>query len=399
MSTRDADVTSTTDPVCLDGATTAWVDTERLSRFTYRVFATCGMPSEDAEILTGQLIWADQRGLSALGTATIPAYVDSLRTGITSATPSEPRPAFTRGGFRVVEAGGALLPLVGHRVMRQVIETARRTGVAAAVVHNALHGSALGPFATLAADQQMIGLAVDDTSPLHSTSGNADMVVSHQAFAMASPAGRHALLLLDAATSASSLARIHDSQTHCSIRLDRVAAADGGLTVDPVATLEAILPPVRGHCDIALKLLWDVLSGVLATRASAPDNAVGRAEICRPPRVSMVLLAVDPTTSMPYQSFTARIDDVIDRIDRTRPANAALLSPPSRHLAPTMARRPAIPLPATLREQLRAVADQVGVTHLPESDRSEEQGDPITRKGRTVTIDPGNQTTNPTVGA
>jgi LDH2 family malate/lactate/ureidoglycolate dehydrogenase len=344
------------------------VDAARLHEFGRQVFEKCGMPPADAEILVDHLVWADLRGISWLGANKIPEYVARLNAGVTSATGREPAIAFQPGGFLVVDAEDTFGHVVGYRVMRQVIATARSTGVSAAVIHNTTSPGALGYFASMAVEEQMIGLAINNSPPLQPAPGGAEKVVGNQAFAVASPAGERPPLLLDMATSAVTPARIHDYEQRGEVLPEGVAlTADGKPTTDPVAALDGMLLPMGGHRGFGLALLWEVLTGVLSAGATYSTDVTSPADTGRPQGVSMLLLALDPTVSMPYEMFTRRVDDLISRIHGSRRAEGAepVRLPGERSSSTADIRRTAgIPLPAALRARLAAIAADVGVEPL-----------------------------------
>lgn len=341
------------------------IDAVQLHRFTQQLFERCGMPAVDAEILTDHLVWADLRGISWLGANKIPEYVARLRAGVTTSTGAEPRIRFQRGGFLVVDAEHTFGQVVGYRVMKQLIETARSTGVSAAVVRNTTSAGALGYFASLAVEERMIGIAINNSPPLQPAPGGAEKVVGNQAFAVASPAGENPPLVLDMATSAITLARIHDYHRRGEALPDGVALDAGGRpTVDPVAALDGMLLPMGGHRGFGLALLWEVLTGVLAAGDTFSTDVGSPADASRPQGVSMLLLAVDPTVSMPFETFTSRVDDLVGRIHDSRRADGAgPLRLPGERSARTMAERRAdgIPLPVDLLEKLRALAGEFDV--------------------------------------
>lgn len=363
--------TNTTHQVSPDGAGTAAagrVGAEQLRTFTQRIFVRCGMPVADAEILADHLVWADLRGISWLGVNKVPEYVARLRAGVTTATGRDPVVTYQRGGFLVVDAEDTFGQVAGYRTTKRVIDTARTTGVSAAVVRNTTSAGALGYFASLAVEENMIGLAINNSPPLLPAPGGAEQVVGNQAFAVASPAGRHPPLVLDMATSAITLARIHDYQQRRELLPEGVAlTADGRPTVDPVAALDGMLLPMGGHRGFGLALLWEVLTGVLAASATFSTDVSWPGDASRPQGVSMLLLVIDPTVSMPYETFTARVDDLIDRIHASRPADGANpVRVPGERAARIMESRRAegIQLPAPLLAKLRALAAELDAPAL-----------------------------------
>jgi LDH2 family malate/lactate/ureidoglycolate dehydrogenase len=78
----------------------------------------------------------------------------------------------------------------------------------------------------------------------------------------------------------------------------------------------------------------------------------------------MLLLVVDPTVSMPHETFAARMDDLVDRIHGSRrAAGADEIRLPGERAARTMTERrtDGIPLRPALLTRLRAIAAELGV--------------------------------------
>ncbi|MFG1626149.1 Ldh family oxidoreductase [Kribbella sp. NPDC049227] len=344
------------------------IEAGRLHEFGLQVFEKCGMPPADAQILVDHLVWADLRGISGLGANKIPEYVARLNAGVISATGGALRIAFQRGGFLVVDAEDSFGHVVGYRVMQQVIATARSTRVSAALIRNTTSTGALGYFASMAVPKQMIGLAIKNRPSLQPSSGPTEKVEGNQEFAVASPAGDKPPLLLDMATSAITLARIHDVEQRGELLPEGVAmTADGRPTTDPVEALDGMLLPMSGDRGFGLAPLWKVLTGVLSANAMYSTAVTSTADTSRPQPVSMLLLVVDPTVSMPYETFAARVDDLISRIHdshwigRTEPFR---LHDERSAGSASMRRAASIQLPATLRETLAAIAADLGVAPL-----------------------------------
>lgn len=354
--------THASDITVTDGS--AVVGASRLRRFARSVFERAGLVGEEAEILADHLIWADLRGIAWLGVRKIPQYLTRLRTGVTT-THGYPKVLRERGGFLVLDAQDGFGQIVGYHAMKLVIERARSFGVGCAVLRDTTSAGALGYFSSLAVDERMIGLTINNSLPLQPAPGGVEKIVGNQAFAIACPAGRHSPPLLDMATSAITLARIHDHAERREPLPEGVAFdVHGEPTVDPAAALEGLLLPMGGHRGFGLALMWEVLTGVLAGGARFLTDVTGPDDFDRPQAVSMFFLAVDPTVSLPYEVFTSRVDDMIDRIHRTKMSaegRRALVA--GERSARTADRRQeeGIPLPADLLATLRRLGADLDV--------------------------------------
>jgi ureidoglycolate dehydrogenase (NAD+) len=84
--------------------------------------------------------------------------------------------------------------------------------------------------------------------------------------------------------------------------------------------------------------------------------------------MSLFLLAVDPTVSMPYEQFTARVDTLIDQMhdSPTVPGVDRVLVPGERsHQTAVAADRDGLSLPAEVFETLERLGSELGVPPPP----------------------------------
>jgi LDH2 family malate/lactate/ureidoglycolate dehydrogenase len=340
------------------------VEAPRLRQFTQLLFEKAGLRSADAYLLADHLNWADRRGISWLGVNKIPQYLERLRTRCTPAD-AELSIVSDLPGFVLIDGHDAFGQVVGYHAMKAAMAKARTMGAAVAVVRNTTSAGALGYFAALAADEQMIGLAINNSPPLQPAIGGTAKVVGNQAFAVGSPAAAHSPLVLDMATSAITLARIHDYDNRGEPLPEDVAlGADGAPTTDPAAALRGTLLPMAGHRGFGLALVWEVLTGVLAGGPRFSRNVTGPDEFDRPQGVSMFLLAVDPAPVMPHNTFTERVDQLIDQVKAPGSTGSKPVRVPGEHSDQIRAERDqhGIPVPAKLFVRLQALGAELGVT-------------------------------------
>lgn len=346
------------------GSDTSVVEAPRLRKFTELLFEKAGMRSTDAQLLADHLNWADRRGISWLGVNKIPQYLERLRTGCTPAD-AELSIVSDLPSFVLIDGHDAFGQVVGYHAMKAATAKARTAGAAVAVVRNTTSAGALGYFATLAAEERMIGLAINNSPPLQPAVGGTEKVVGNQAFAVGSPARSYSPLVLDMATSAITLARIHDYDNRGEELPPGVAlAADGTATTDPATALRGTLLPMAGHRGFGLAMMWEVLTGVLAGGPRFSRNVAGPDEFDRPQGVSMFLLAVDPAAVMPPDTFTERVDRLIDQVKEPGGIGLEPVRVPGERSDQTRAERDreGIPVPAKLFARLQELGAQLGVT-------------------------------------
>src|SRR3712207_632382 len=164
------------------------------------IFAACGMGPDDARLLADTLVVADLRGVHSHGVLRVPEYVKKLRQdGVDPA--GRPRVAVDAGAALVVDGGNSMGQIGATFAMRQAIERARTTGLAAAAVRGSNHCGAMAYYAMLALPEEMIGLTTTNALPAMAPWGGAERILGINPLAVAIPAAAEPPLVLDIAFS------------------------------------------------------------------------------------------------------------------------------------------------------------------------------------------------------
>jgi LDH2 family malate/lactate/ureidoglycolate dehydrogenase len=341
------------------------IDAGRLGRFCQAVFEKVGMSSEDATLIAEYFVWTELRGLPFVGARRIPEFVTRLRQG-GSRLPTDGGVTVVqeRDAFALVDAHHSFAQVSCVRAMDMAIEKAESTGVGVIVVRDTTSAGNLGYYAMRAAERGMIGMAINNTAPVMAAWGGAGGVMGAQPFAVASPAGRHEPLLLDMTNSVMSMVRMHEYQARGESLPDGAAlSADGAPTDDPAAAIAGTLLPL-GHRAYGLAVMWEVITGVLAGGPRFGGN-VGLPSHHRDPMgVTIFLQAIDPTSSIGYESFTARVDELIDHLHASPTARGVdrVRVPGERSAALARTRsEQGFPVPADVVKALTELGSELGV--------------------------------------
>jgi len=339
---------------------------ESLHQFAQAVFEKLGMRSADADILAHHLVWADLRGITWLGMRKIPQYGARFRAG---GTPPkfEAETVLDTPSVVVVDDRRGCAVVTGHRLMKTISEKARSTGICMGLLRNTSISGALGYYANLAAEQGMIGMVNTDCPPLVAAPGGATKLIGNQAFAIASPAGKNPPLLLDMATSAVTLAKLHLIEARGEKAPENsVLDASGKPTTNPTEGLLGTLLPMAGHRGFGLAVMWEIFTGVLSGSTEFFSGARMPEPYDKDMNLSLFMLAINPAFVMSYADFQTRVDRVIDEIHASPPAPDSgldrIIVPGERSQATAARRkREGIPIPQATVETLAQFGKELGI--------------------------------------
>ena len=225
-----------------------------------------------------------------------------------------------------------------------------------------MHTGAIGYYASRIADAGMAAVGGVAGMPNIAYAGAKGAAVATSPLAVAVPAGRHDLVLLDMATAVMALGRYAQLKAAGKELPPGVAlTADGEPTTDPA--LAKVPTPVGGAKGAGMSLVFEMLASGLVANPIVPAFHAGGKE-GRRHRQNGFLLAIDVAAFLPLDEFTATIDETVDAIKSLPPADgtAEILVPGERG-GRTRAERAAtgIPLGPKVWRELTEVATALDV--------------------------------------
>jgi len=296
------------------------ISADRVREFSAAVLERTGLTLDDARLVADALAWADLRGIVPQGIAKLPLLVRRLRSG--GARPDgKVTVVAERGAFVRLDADGATGHVAGVRAMRAAMAKAREHGMGFAVIGNTDSGSAMGYYASFAAADGLIGIAINDTYPLMPPVGGTTRVVGNQAFAIAVPRDGEPPLLFDSALSMLSHTTIEEMRERGQpLPAGATFDTQGRPTTDYDAAIAGLLAPIAGHKGFGLALMWEVLTGVLSGNDRFASRITPIGDVARPQSVAHCHIAIDPRAAMPHSDFLRRVEALIDAVHASPPA-------------------------------------------------------------------------------
>ena len=173
-----------------------------LRRTVGQIFEKLGVSPEDSAEAADVLTMTYLRGVETHGVSNmLRAYVRDYKAG-----KLDPRPGWRivrqSPGVAVIDAERRLGVIIGPKAMRLAVEKARQVGVGVVTVYNSGHFGAIGHYAMLAAQQDMVGVCFTGAGLSMVPTFASKPMLGTNPIAIAAPARHEAPMLFDAATSA-----------------------------------------------------------------------------------------------------------------------------------------------------------------------------------------------------
>ena len=295
----------------------ARVSVEAMRAFGTDALVATGVPRDDASFVVETLVHCDLRGVFSHGTRLLAAYTEALQAKAINPTPNI-RVEHTDGAAKV--SGDRSLGQLGGRAgMDAAIDIAYERGVGVAVVSDTGHFGAAAYWALMAADSDLIGLATSNMAgPCMLATGSRQPATGNTPLAWAFPTHEAHPVVLDMASGAYALNKLHMVGTATGTLPEGVAAdGDGNPTTD--ASKLAYVLPAGGPKGYGIGLVHDLMAGVLSGDGATLIKGALDPER-RGPRGSLFFLTIDVEGFLPLDDFCTAMDAQSRAVNALPPA-------------------------------------------------------------------------------
>lgn len=204
-----------------------------LEEFAAALLRGAGMSDEAAAATSRAMTDASARGVDTHGVRLVPFYLDQLQNGRVNPAPKVTATR-TAPSCVVIDADGSLGHLASYRAIDEAAALAEETGLAAAVVTRSAHHGATGVYTLAAAKRGFIAFGCTHADALVVPQGGVKPFFGTNPISFAAPARDEEPMLLDMATSAIPLNRVHLRRDTGAPLPPEVAVGDDGIaTTDP----------------------------------------------------------------------------------------------------------------------------------------------------------------------
>ncbi len=356
------------------------VPAERVREQIVSVLTAWGMDPAHVAITADVMVETDLWGVDSHGVSMLMMYEEMKREGRLNvrAVPKvlDRTPVTAR-----IDGDAGLGHPVAHLGMALAVDMALGSGVGAVSAFNSHHFGAAGVYAKQASDRGCIGIVTSTarTVAVLPTFG-AEPVLGTNPIAVAAPGRRSRPFILDFATSAVALNKVKVYDFHGKpIPVGWVSDGEGQPVTDAAQALRVCrasvaggLNPVGGTKDLGshkgygLGVVAQILAGALAGGSFSPVRDRDLAPD-QPYNVGHFFLALNPARFRPGGEFESDVDEVLDVLRGSRPADpdqpVLVAGDPEAEMRERRLRE-GIPIPGTLAESVRGIAERAGVSYL-----------------------------------
>jgi ureidoglycolate dehydrogenase (NAD+) len=287
---------------------------EELKSFLMAAMLQCGLRPDDAEVTADVLVTTDTWGTFTHGSKQLRPLLQ-LRPDRADIT-AVPDVIAEGAGWALMDGHYALATVTSCHAMQIAIRKAREAGIAFVGVRNSNHFGGAGYYANLAAQVDMIGLAMTNTNPLMAVPGAASMVLGTNPFSYAVPAGREKTVFLDVATSVVAASKAISARAlGKSVPMGWLIDKEGVPTTDPSHyPEEGALLPMAGHKGYGLALMIEILCATLTGADMLSEVKLWLEKHPGPLNQGHAFIAINISNFMPVNRFKERMDRMIQEI-------------------------------------------------------------------------------------
>ncbi|HEY3342388.1 MAG TPA: Ldh family oxidoreductase [Anaerolineae bacterium] len=289
-----------------------------LEAYCVEAMLKAGMRETDARTTAHVLVTSDTWGVYTHGTKQLRPLLIHMRDGGLN---SQAKPEIVADGPGWVHVDGhyAMPPVTAVMAMHAAIDKARWAGIGFAGVMHSSHFGAAGYYAMMAAQNDMIGLAMTNVDPFMTVPGAIGRVLGTNPITYAIPTGAERPVFLDMATSTVAASKVFAAETLAKTIPDTwIVDREGKPSTDPSQLLKGgAMQPMAGYKGYGIALLIEILAGVLTGAAYTTDLKTWIIDTDAQINQGHAFLAIDPSIMMPIDRFKARMDDLVQRIKAT----------------------------------------------------------------------------------
>ena len=282
------------------------IDAARLTDFAAAVYASAGLPPNDAQLVADTLVQADLWGHQSHGVLRLGWYLDRLRHGVMQPV-TTPELVVDAGAIAVIDGRHGVGQVLAMRATQEAIARAKAHGIGAVAVRNSNHFGTCMYYTRRVAAAGCVAMLTSNGGPAMAPWGGRKKIIGANPWSVAAPVGSGSPFVVDMAATGVARGKIYLARNRQEpIPLGWAINQAGEPTTDPQEAIDGIILPMAEHKGYAIAAMVDMLSGVLTgsgflSVVHSPYHTAERSHC------GHLMLAMDIAKLQPLEQFTARM--------------------------------------------------------------------------------------------
>ncbi|HEY1286871.1 MAG TPA: Ldh family oxidoreductase [Burkholderiales bacterium] len=285
---------------------------QELFRLGCTALERAGAHKAMAEAAARHLVQAEAQGLPTHGMSRVPFYCSMLRNGRADGT-AHPAMVSDRAAACLIDNRDGLPYVSVDWAVAELIQRARRNGIAFAGIRNSSHVGVLGIHLLAVAEAGLVGFAFTNSPAAIPAWGGSKPLFGTDPVAAAFPRRNADPIVIDLALTTVVRGRIMMAMRKGE-RIPEGWALDrhGKPTTDPKEAIEhGSLFPIGGAKGAMLALMFELICASLTGAAIGPEADSFFAEQGNKPRIGQAFIAIDPAALAGSEKFAERVEAVV----------------------------------------------------------------------------------------
>jgi (2R)-3-sulfolactate dehydrogenase (NADP+) len=322
---------------------------QELFRLGCTALERAGAHTAMAQAAARHLVQAEAQGLPTHGMSRVPFYCSMLRNGRADGA-AHPAMVSDRAAACLIDNRDGLPYVSVEWAVGEVIQRARRNGIAFAGIRNSSHVGVLGIHLLAVAEAGLVSFAFTNSPAAIPPWGGKKALFGTNPVAAAFPRRNADPIVIDLALTTVVRGRIMMAMRKGE-RIPEGWALDrhGKPTTDPKEAIEhGSLFPIGGSKGAMLALMFELICASLTGAAIGPEADSFFSEQGNKPRIGQAFIAIDPGALAGLDKFAERVETVVS----TMLSDPEVRLPGARRFASERAAKAGIEVPDDLLAQI-----------------------------------------------
>ena len=341
------------------------VRSEDLGEFIGRLFKKAGMDEVAASVTADCLVKTNLWGIDSHGVLRVPVYIRRVQKGAINPRPEVKAVIDSDGPVALLDGDGGMGFVSGVAGMEKAIQQAQKYGIGLTVLRNSNHFGAAALYTRMAAEKDLIGIAMTNVIPNIGMKGNKKPSVGNNPIAMAAPLTGDFPFVLDISLSSVAGGKLLlAAKKGEKIPKDWAVTKDGEETDDPQKGFDGFLLPTGLHKGYGLALFVDLITGVLSGGPFLQELRSMYKHPDDPSQTTHTFICIDPSFFMPMEEYYQRVTEwarMVHATPMTKEGETQVIPGEIEFNLENERREKGIPLPPKLVEEFHELAAELDV--------------------------------------